>query len=161
MPFAYTIHRWALSGTNTVRFTIERVVTNWDTEYLEGRLHSLIASTNYRGQVEISFPLTHNKVVLKSSYKQRDILTNLANLFSSTRKYGVVQVVWPYASVKPGVDGRQFAVQSEENWWADWKDAIRGAVLGRRNGWVTVEDQLEVLMNMNRVAGSASEWGGY
>jgi hypothetical protein len=145
--------------TNHYRFIFERVVTNWDTSYLEGRLHSLIASLSYRGLVEIRFPITHNRVVVQSPDKVNRLFTNVTQLFTGTKKYAVVKAVWPYASVPPGVANRKFAVQSEEAWWNDWKDAIRGAVLSRRKGWVTVEDRLESLMTPPKDGGPVGEWG--
>jgi hypothetical protein len=38
------------------------------------------------------------------------------------------------------------AVQEEEAWFANWKDSIRHAVTEKRQGWVTVEDRLEFIM---------------
>jgi hypothetical protein len=130
------------------RFTLERIVSNWDTPYLEGRLHSLIASTGYRGQVEITFPMTHSQVVIHSPDKVNRLFTNMTHLFTGTKKYATVKAVWPYASAPPDAADRAFAVQSEEGWWNEWKDAVRYAVLTRRNGWVTTEDQLEILMGL-------------
>ena len=70
----------------------------------------------------------------------------MTHLFTGTKKYATVKAVWPYASAPLDAGDRAFAVQSEEGWWNEWKDAVRYAVLTRRNGWVTMEDQLEVLM---------------
>lgn len=82
--------------------------------------------------------------------------------------------MWPYADV--GVDhrlhgeggssgggggngvARKFAVQSEDDWWRDWKDAIRVALLAKRRGWVTVEDRLEGLMGMRVDEGVEVGW---
>ncbi len=141
------------------RFTLERVVTNWDKAYLEGRIHSLVASTAYRGQVEVTFPVTHSKVVVHSPDKVNRLFTNVTNLFTGTKKYAAVKAVWPYASVPPEAGDRIFAVQSEEAWWNDWKDAIRHAVLSRRQGWVTVEDRLDFLMAPARDVGRPEPWG--
>lgn len=146
---------------NKDRFTLERVVTNWDTHYLESRLHSLIASTAYRGQVEITFPMTHSKVIVHSPDKVNRLFTNMTHLFTGTKKYAVVKAVWPYASVPPDAGDRQFAVQSEERWWNDWKDAIRHAILSRRQGWVTIEDRLEFLMAPMKDVVRPAEWGGH
>ena len=129
-----------------IRFTLERIVSNWDTAYIEGRLHSLIGSIGYRGQVEITFPIAHSQVVIHSPDKVNRLFTNMTHLFTGTKKYATVKAVWPYASVPPHEEGRVCAVQSEESWWNEWKDAVRFAVLTRRKGWVTVEDQLEILM---------------
>ena len=63
-----------------------------------------------------------------------------------TKKYEVIKSIWPYADVARGTPGRRVAVQDEEEWFLDWKDSIRHAVLGKRSGWVTAEDKLEFLM---------------
>jgi hypothetical protein len=142
------------------QFTLERVVSNLDTQYLEGRLHSLIASVSYRGNAEISFPLTHNKVVVHSPDKVNRLFTNMTHLFTGTKKCEVVKAVWPFASAPPDAPAaeRRFAVMSEEQWWGEWKDAIRGAMLNKRKGWVTVEDQIELLM-APRETKKPAEWG--
>lgn len=90
--------------------------------------------------------MTYSHIVIKSSYRGRDFLTNVTNLFSPTKKYETVKIIWPFASVKPGGDGRRYAVCSEEAWWAEWRDAVRNAVVTRRKGWVSAEDRLEALM---------------
>jgi hypothetical protein len=143
------------------RFTVERTVANWDTEYLEGRLRALIASTGYRNQVTITFPMTHTKVVVQSPDKVNRLFTNVQSLFTGTKRYEVVKIVWPYASVPPGEDDRKFAVQSEESWWNDWKDAIRHAILSGRKGWVTVEDRLEFLMAPDKDKGKVKNWDSF
>ena len=140
------------------RFVVQRVVTNWDTEYLEGRIHALIASTGYQNQVTVTFPMTHSKVVVQSPDKVNKFFTNLESLFTGTNKYEVLQIVWPYASLPPGEDGRKYAVQSEESWWNDWKEAIRHAVLNGRKGWVTAEDRLEFLMAPDKDKGRVKVW---
>jgi len=54
---------------------------------------------------------------------------------------------------------RRCAVQEEEVWFADWRDAIRHAVIGKRKGWVTVEDRLEFLMEPRpEETGKMAEW---
>ena len=67
-------------------------------------------------------------------------------MFTGTKKFEVIKSVWPYADVARGGEGRRCAVQEEETWFNEWKDAIRHAVLVKRRGWVTVEDRLEFLM---------------
>ena len=143
------------------RFTIQRVVTNWDTEYLDGRLRALIASTGYRNQVTITFPMTHSKIEVQSPDKVNKFFTNVQSIFTGINKYYVVKIVWPYASVPPGEDGRRFAVQSEESWWNDWKEAIKHAILSGRKGWVTVEDRLEFLMSPDKDKGKVKDWDSY
>lgn len=67
--------------------------------------------------------------------------------------------MWPYADVKRGEQGRRCAVQEEEIWFEGWRDAIRHAVIGKRKGWVTVEDRLEFLMEPKpEETGKMAEW---
>ncbi|KAE9370791.1 hypothetical protein N431DRAFT_427147 [Stipitochalara longipes BDJ] len=141
------------------QFALERVITNWDTSYLEGRLLSLISSTSYKGHVKISFPLTHSRVVIHSPDKVNRFFSNVAKVFTGTKKYEVIKSVWPYADIARGEPGRRCAVQEEEVWFADWRDAIRHAVIGKRRGWVTVEDRLEFLMEPKpEETGKMAEW---
>lgn len=53
-------------------------------------------------------------------------------------------------------------MQEEEVWFADWRDAIRHAILGKRTGWVTAEDRLEFLMEPKpgEMLEKPAEWGG-
>ena len=143
-------------------FALERTVINWDTSYLEGRLLSLISSTSYRGHVTVSFPLTHNKVVIHSPDKFNRFFSNVAKVFTGTKKYEVIKSVWPYADVARGEAGRRCAVQEEEVWFRNWSDSIRHAVMGRRKGWVTIEDRLEFLMEPKVAAGQKpADWGSF
>ena len=70
----------------------------------------------------------------------------MTKVFTGTKKYEIVKAVWPYANVTKGEQGRKCVVQDEEEWFLAWKDLIKYAVLGKRKGWVTVEDRLEFLM---------------
>lgn len=86
------------------------------------------------------------------------------SLFKKTNKYEVVNAIWPYSSLAPNVgdvDGaRTWAVKSEAGWWNEWKDAIRGAVLAKRRGWVTVEDYMEFMMGPRKDLKQIRDWGG-
>ena len=124
-------------------------------------MHALIASIGYPFQVLVTFPMTHFKIVVQSPDKFNKFFTNVQSFFTITKKYEVVKIVWPYASLPRGEDGRRLAVQSEESWWNDWKDAIKHAVKSGRKGWVTVEDQLEFLMAPEKDQGKLGEWETY
>ena len=49
-------------------FSLQREVVNWDTTYLESQIRVLIENLNYVGEVTVTFPLHHYKVVVASSY---------------------------------------------------------------------------------------------
>lgn len=154
---------WKKSQTNENSFALERTVTNWDTSHLEGRLLSLISSASYRGHVTITFPLTHSRVLIRNPDKVNRFFSNVTKVFTGTKKYEIVKSVWPYADVARGEQGRTCMVQEEEVWFANWKDSIRHAILGRRKGWVTVEDRLEFLMEprVEERAGKPADWGTF
>jgi hypothetical protein len=143
------------------RFTLEREVVNWNTEYIEGQIRSLIAATKYHGVVSVTFPVAHSKVVVQSPDKaNRSCFFSMISFMYKTNRYEVLKAIWPYATSQPGSAAsetmpRQCAVQSEESWWNDWKNAIRYAVLQKRKGWVTAEDRIEAAM---RPAYNSREW---
>lgn len=41
---------------------------------------------------------------------------------------------------------RECVLQSEDEWWEEWRDAIQLAVAGRRIGWVGIEDKVDAAM---------------
>ena len=127
-------------------FVLTRSVANLDTLWIEGQVRGLIASTGYRGSLAVSFPTTHARVVVRSADRVHKYVTSVKTMFRPKARYEVVQAVWPFATAKFGVEGRQCVVQSEEAWWKEWRDPIKYAVATRRHGWVTNEDKLEALM---------------
>ncbi|KAL3420105.1 hypothetical protein PVAG01_08604 [Phlyctema vagabunda] len=141
------------------QFVLERNVINWDTSYLHGRLLSLLSNISYPGQITITFPSTHTKVVIRSPDKVNRFFSDVTSFFTGTKRFEVVKSIWPYADVERGEDGRRCAVQSEDVWFDEWKDAIRHAVLMKTIGWVTVEDRLEFLMEPKLRDGKLAEWG--
>ena len=125
---------------------LEREVTNWDTAYLDGRIRSLISSTSYTGHVVITFLVTHSKVLVRNPDKVNKFFSSVTKVFTGVKKYEVIKSIWPYADIPRGESGRRVVVQEEEEWFMNWKDSIQQAVLGRRHGWVTIEDKLAFLM---------------
>ena len=120
---------------------------NWNTDYLEGQIRSLIAALKYNGQVTVGFPVARSAVVV--AVASSGTFLSMLSLLLEKKKYEVVKSVWPYATTAPSDDlhvARQFAVQSEVQWWSEWKPAITHALLCRRVGWVSVEDRIEAAM---------------
>lgn len=136
--------------TDCIRFVLERTVINWDTTYIQGRLLSLVASTNYRGYTTITFPVSHNKVVVHSPDKYNRFFSNVTKAFTGSKKYEVVTSVWPYADVAR-IDGnergRKCVIQDEERWFSEWKNVIRYAVLAQKKGYIGREERLEELVS--------------
>lgn len=140
-------------------FLLERVVANLDTNWLEGQLRSLVATTDYKGIVTVSFPVTHSRVVIQSPDKINKFFTSMSTLFSGKNKYDVVKAVWPFATAKNGAPNRKCTVQTEKTWWEEWKDPIKHAVSTGRQGWVTNEDKLECIMESKGKGLGVIDWG--
>lgn len=144
-------------------FTLERVIANLDTSWIEGQLRSMIAATDYKGTVTVRFPVTHARVTVNNPDRVNKFFTSVSSLFTGgRRKYEVVKAVWPFATAAPGEEGRRCAVQSEEAWWREWKDAVRWAIASKKHGWVSVEERLEVVMEGKGKGIEIVDWGpGY
>lgn len=132
-------------------FTLTRALANWNTALLEGRLRTLIASLRYQGRVQIEFCATHRKVVVLCAMNEKSTLySRVLSLVKEPKGYEVVRSVWPYANMPEEEDnampGRECAVQSEREWWEDWRLWIARAVVGRHNGWLTLDDMMEGAM---------------
>ena len=145
--------RFVADPSHLKSFTLKRVVCNHDTKKLEALIRSAVASTNYRGQVAIYFPVTHEKVIVYSptrinQWRMRKwirwifYLTFLwifswLYLWLATARYEVVKVVFPYADVSPedAVLGtaRTATVMDEMTWFQLWERAIKRGVMGRLN----------------------------
>lgn len=143
----------AIMLNSICRFILQREVTNCNVELIEGRIRSLLASISYRGQVHIQFPVANAQVVVHAAPKGPRIFTNILSSVVDTKKYDAVKVYWPYATLGPDVNTagpspRRCAVQSEEAWWKDWSEVIRFGVMAGRSGWLSLDDQIELAMNL-------------
>lgn len=144
---------------NNKSFVLERVVANMDTNWLEGQIRSLVATTQYKGVVTVTFPVTHSRVVVQTPDRVNKFFTSVSALFTGRAKYEVVKAVWPFATARNGEPGRRCLVQSEKTWWEEWKDPIKYGVGTKRNGWVTNEDKLECIMESKGKGLSIVDWG--
>jgi hypothetical protein len=144
------------------RFYVTRKLTNWDSDFLTGRIHALCQSLNYRGRVEVTFPVHHQRIVLKSS---ASLGSAFRSAFSGTEKHEV-EVYWPYATHPPVVDddsdqgaNRRCLVRGETGWFKDWKPVLRSAILAKKHGWCGIDDWIEVAMRPPVVEAAPSPWG--
>ena len=151
--------RYVQDPASVKSFALDRVVANLDVGWIEGQLRSLVASLNYRGVVDVTFLVTHSRVLVQNPDKVNQFFTSVATLFSGKNKYEVVKAVWPFATTKNGEPGRRCIVQSEEAWWKEWKDPLRYAISQKRHGWVTVEDKLEAMMEGKGDKSDLVDWG--
>ena len=160
-----------LDGANDGHsFVLEREVPNWNTPLLEGRIRNLLASLKYRGNITVSFPMSHTTVIVTPGSQGSGFVTKLFSMVSEgKKKYSVIRAIWPYASMASsslaaamegqGGPRRVCAVQSEEEWWDAWNSALAEAISEKRKGWVTVEDLLEEAMFGKKPVKATKEWG--
>jgi hypothetical protein len=129
-------------------FLLKREVINHDRKKLDQLLRSAISATNYRGHLQIDWPMQYKRVVVYSPglinrwrtttwirwvfYLTFLWIVSWPILFLLTRKYEVVKAVYPYADT-PTDDGssRVCTVMSELEWFNMWDAAIRRAALAR------------------------------
>ncbi|KAG6015928.1 hypothetical protein E4U41_004542 [Claviceps citrina] len=129
---------------------MERRVEGYDWDALRHRLEGLVRATNYRGRVDISFPVRHSRVHVYSHCRvNRWRLTRWIAalstftllfvltwpcLFLMTRRWETVTAEWRL-SEPTGVPGRRRYVSlSEEQWYGMWAAAVQRAMLDRRRG---------------------------
>ncbi|PQE12434.1 ABC transporter protein [Rutstroemia sp. NJR-2017a BVV2] len=129
-------------------FMFERRIINHDTIKLKDLLKSLVASTNYRGNVHVHFTTKHKRVIVYSPntinewrmtpwvrwlfYLSFLWIISWPILFFLTRRYEVVKAFYQYADKPVGDEyGRKPTVLSEQEFFNHWEAALRRAVVGR------------------------------
>lgn len=127
---------------------MKREVTNHDTKRLEQLLRSAIAETNYGGHLSVTFPTTHNSLIVYTPGKINQWRTTTwicwvfyltflwifswPVLFFLTHKYEVLKVRYPYADVPGGQPTeRECAIMTEGAWFNLWQSAIKRAALAK------------------------------
>ncbi|EFY86623.1 hypothetical protein J3459_009790 [Metarhizium acridum] len=142
--------RYCASGASLKCFTMERRVEGYDWDTLRRRLEGLVGATNYRGHVQIEFPVRHSLVrVYNDCRANRWRLTpwiakvfvfTLAFvlawplLFFSTRRWETVTAEWRMSEAAAVPGRRRYVSLSEEAWYAAWAATIQAAMLERRRG---------------------------
>lgn len=139
------------NGLTEHSFVLQKEYSNWDTQFLEGRIRILLASLVDNGEdienITISFSATHTHVVVLPP--QTDVVHQLFSFLSPSKKFAVVKAVWPYANTateRPDGIPRRCAVQSEDDWWRVWRPIIAMGVMKRKNGWLGTEDIMDMAM---------------
>jgi hypothetical protein len=145
-----------------VSFYITRKLSNWDSDYLVGRIYALLQSINYKGTIDITFPINYQRVVIKAS---QSFGSAVRSAFIGVEKYEC-EVYWPYASDEPTEDSdsdhrvtRKCLVRSEAGWYKDWKPVLRAALLAKRKGWIGLDDWMENAMKPREPETTPSPWG--
>lgn len=154
-------------------FTLCRKIRNHNTQKLYQLIKSAISETRYQGQVYITFPSTHCKVVVYSPSRINKWRTTLLTrwlfyltflwimawplLIFLTRRYEMVSSVFYFADSPDIKDlNRKCKVCSEVEWFLNWKSAIKRAVLtGINIGESALTDEYRIEVNQRKNADAA------
>lgn len=142
-------HRYCASPRMLRIFRLRRVVTGFDETYIKQRLEGLIRTTNYRGNIEVTFPVEDKNLDIYTSNKINKWRTTTwicwifyltflwiftwPVLFFMTKRYAVVRAEWPF-SLTNAAGGKIYTTVSEEQWFEKWHVAIRRLVLDQFQG---------------------------
>lgn len=161
-----SIRSWAdeyCANTSTLKsFVMRKTVTGHDHTYLRARLNNVVRATNYRGDIDVSFPVKDaivecypdnrlSRVRHSKPWRWFFFLTCLwvfawPALWLLTKRYEVVVSRW-FMSVPAtytGSDGVARTIRepviSEEAWVNMWEPAIKRCARAGRQGLVTSDD---------------------
>ncbi|KAH6847535.1 hypothetical protein B0I37DRAFT_147067 [Chaetomium sp. MPI-CAGE-AT-0009] len=148
-------HRYCASHSGLKSFVLKRQVVGFDEEKMRQKLETLVRGTNYRGHINISFPVRHEHVVVYSDCKTNRWrltpwivwvcylsflwLLTWPYLFFRTKRFEVAIAEWPFSTTAE--DGsKRYVSMSEDHIYNLWGRAIRRAVLDKRQGTLDQED---------------------
>ncbi|KAK4102369.1 hypothetical protein N658DRAFT_468803 [Parathielavia hyrcaniae] len=148
-------HRYCASHAGVKSFTLLRRVIGFDEEKLKQNLEALVRGTNYRGSVDITFPVRDAHALVYNDCKiNRWRLTpwivwmcyltfmwliTWPVLFFRTKKFEVAIAEWPF-SVQEADGSKRYVSMSEDHIYNLWGRAISRAVLDKRQGTLDHED---------------------
>ena len=148
--------RFCAGPAKTQSIVLERTIKNWDTAYLEGAIRTIIAKLDYRGDVQITFPVQHSKLVIKRAMTAKNWFKQLA----PTLVFETVEVAWSYANVPSDDESgevRRCIRQSEGRGGrtGNWPNCI---LAEKKSAWVSNKDWIEAEMGL-KVAEKGKAWG--
>lgn len=148
-------HRYCASHAGVKSFELQRRVVGFDEERMKHILEAMVRGTNYRGTVQITFPvkdaftLVYNdcKVnrwrltpwIIWLCYLSFMWLFTWPILFFSTKKFEVAVAEWPF-SVTEENGTKRYVSMSEDHIYNLWGRAINRAVLDKRQCTLDQQD---------------------
>ncbi|KAJ4416849.1 hypothetical protein N0V82_006488 [Gnomoniopsis sp. IMI 355080] len=150
-------HMYCASHSGLKVFQLQRSLAGFDEERLRLHLDGLVRRLNYRGTVQITFPVqdeiievwndcrTNQWRLTKWIYVMFCVsmlwLLTWPYLFIRTKRFETVRAVWYYSLLEQ--DGRKkYTTISEDQWYNLWGRAISKAVLSKRQGTLDQQDLL-------------------
>lgn len=150
-------HRYHASHAGLKTFVFRRKVTGLDEEIVRKKLTTLVRGTNYKGSLNIMFPVKNDTIEVYNNCKTNEwrltqwvalvcyitlmFILIWPYLFFRTKRFEVAVAEWPFS--KADAQGnRQFVSISEDQWYNVWGRAIHRAILEKRQ---TTLDQQDLL----------------
>ncbi|KAB5584897.1 hypothetical protein GE09DRAFT_7590 [Coniochaeta sp. 2T2.1] len=148
-------HRYCASHAGLKAFVFQRKVVGLDEQGIKERLEGLVSSTNYRGHVDISFPVKDDTCIVYNDCRTNKwrltawivwmtmitltFIFTWPYLFFRTKRFEVAIAEWKFSKQTPQ-GTRQFVSISEDQWYNLWGRAINKAVLAKRQGTLDQQD---------------------
>jgi hypothetical protein len=148
-------HRYCASHAGVKSFELQRRVVGFNEERMKQMLETLVRGTNYRGTVQITFPVKCASTLIYSDCKvNRWRLTpwiiwlcylsfmwlfTWPILFFGTKKFEVAIAEWPF-SVTEENGTKRYVSMSEDHIYNLWGRAISRAVLDKRQCTLDQQD---------------------
>ncbi|KAK3901565.1 hypothetical protein C8A05DRAFT_16269 [Staphylotrichum tortipilum] len=140
-------HRYCASHTGVKSFELRRKVLGFEEYELKLKLVDLVRGTNYRGHVQVTFPVKGDVTLIYNDSKINQWrltpwivwlcyltfmwLFTWPFLFFRTKRFEVAVSEWPF-SVDNGNGTRSYVSMSESHIYNLWARAIHRAVLDKR-----------------------------
>lgn len=150
-------HMFCASHSGLKVFQLRRRMLGFDYQHLREKLEGMVRSTNYRGHLQITFPVQDESVEVWNDCRTNQWrltkwiynifclsmlwLLTWPYLFFRTKRFETVTSDW-YFSRPDGDLRKQYVSISEDQWHNLWGRAIAKAVLSKRQGVLDQQDLL-------------------
>jgi len=148
-------HMYCASHAGLKSFALRRTVVGLNEEKLRQKIESLVRGTNYRGHLEISFPVRDDLVEVYNDCRTNAwrltrwiqllcmftlmFLFTVPYLYFRTKRFEVVRSEWHFSRVvENGV--KEYVSLSEDNFFNLWGRALGKAVLEKRQCTLDQQD---------------------
>lgn len=150
-------HMYCASHSGLKVFQLKRRMSGFDEQRVRSHLEGMVRRTNYRGRLQITFPVQNERVEVWNEGRTNQwrltkwiytlfclsmlwILT-WPYLFIRTKRFETVSAVWHYSRLD-GEGRKKYSTISEDQWYNLWGRAISKAVLTKRQGTLDQQDLL-------------------
>ncbi|KAJ9150345.1 ABC transporter protein [Pleurostoma richardsiae] len=150
-------HLYCASHAGLKTFALKRRIVGFDYQKVKEKLEALVRRTNYRGHLQVEFPVEDEDVVVYNDcrtnhwrltwwmiwlcYLSLLFIFTWPYLWLRTSHFEVVRADWPFSRLR-GDGSKEWASVSEDQWYNMWGRAIHKAVLQKRQATLDQQDLL-------------------